>query len=163
MIRLLLPLALLLPGCAMKGEAPPAAHHSPNALESIRYETSPCFGTCPIYNVTVSSAGKGIFQGQRFTSANGTETFAVTREQFDAFARALAPYRGKVGGQAGGGNCKRMHTDDITVRVTWTATNGRIQKLSHYFGCDSPEYDAMEAGLRDAPSKLPIGDMIGQH
>lgn len=162
MTRLLLPLALLLPGCAMKGEAPPT-HHSPNALESIRYETSPCFGTCPIYNVTVSSAGKGIFQGQRFTSANGTETFAVTREQFDAFAKALAPYRGKVGGQAGGGNCKRMHTDDITVRVTWTATNGRIQKLSHYFGCDSPEYDAMEAGLRDAPSKLPIAGMIGQH
>lgn len=161
MTRLLLPLALLLPGCAMKDEAPPA-HHQPDALDSIRYETSPCFGTCPVYSVTVSRAGNGTFQGQRFTGAAGTETFAVTREQFEAFAKALAPYRGKTGGQAGGGNCPRMHTDDTGVRVTWTATNGRIQTLSHYFGCDSPEYDAMEAGLRDAPSKLPIGDMIGK-
>lgn len=162
-----LPLALLaLPACtattAEEGHGGGhGTHHSP--VESIRYETSPCFGACPIYTLSVTSVGHGTYQGQRFTSETGTRTFEATPAQFDAFAKALEPYRGKKGGMPGGDNCKRMHTDDTGVTVTWTYTSGKTDMLAHYYGCDSPEFEAMEAALRDAPSKLPVGELIGKH
>ncbi|MBX3563660.1 MAG: hypothetical protein KF730_03690 [Sphingomonas sp.] len=57
--------ALALAGCARDGR--PDLPDAPVAIEgdSIRYETSACFGACPIYVVTLRPDGTGTFEGKR--------------------------------------------------------------------------------------------------
>src|SRR3546814_1765112 len=67
-----------------------------------------CFGACPVYTVTVSPDGQGVFAGKRFTAVTGERTFALPRDAYDRFAAALAPYRpesGEVRYEMGSDNC----------------------------------------------------------
>jgi hypothetical protein len=135
----------------------------PVALESetIRYETAPCFGTCPVYSVTVTPDGKGIFEGKRFTAVTGTKTFQATPAAYRAFAAKLAPYRpsqNKMFYQPGTPNCANAPTDMPSVDVVWTELSGGLQHLNVYYGCGPQE---MRQALRSAPSVLPIAAFIG--
>ena len=42
--------------------APAQAAPRQAAVETIAYETGPCFGRCPVYQVTVFSNGRAIFE-----------------------------------------------------------------------------------------------------
>ena len=62
-------------------------------VETIVFETGPCFGACPVYRVTVNSDGSGTFEGRRFTAVDRHARLPVTPAQYRAFARQLAPLR----------------------------------------------------------------------
>jgi hypothetical protein len=135
---------------------------NPVALESetIRYETAPCFGTCPAYAVTISPDGKGTFEGKRFTAVTGTRTFVASPTAYRAFATKLAPYRpagNEMLYQPGTRGCENAPTDMPSVDIVWTELSGGRQHLNLYYGC-GPE--AMRNALRSAPESLPIGSFI---
>src|SRR3546814_8814740 len=85
-ILLLAPL-IALAGCVAGGTATPADR------ATITYATQPCFGACPVYTVTVSPDGQGVFAGKRFTAVTGERPFALPSDAYDRFAAALAPNR----------------------------------------------------------------------
>lgn len=154
---------LALAGC-VRGGGP----GGPIAIEgdSIRYETGPCFGACPVYAVTVRPDGSGVFEGKRFTAVSGTREFRLTRAQYDAFAAKLAPYRpasGEVRYAHGEPNCRQVATDMPSVDVTWTRAIGDSQRLHYYFGCEMEKNRAMSEALGNAPDALPIESLIGEH
>jgi hypothetical protein len=141
--------------------ATPQVGH-PVALESetIRYETAPCFGTCPAYAVTISPDGKGTFEGKRFTAVTGTRTFVASPAAYRAFAAKLAPYRpagNEMLYQPGTRGCENAPTDMPSVDIVWTELSGGRQHLNLYYGC-GPE--AMRDALRSAPGSLPIASFI---
>lgn len=154
---LLLPLA----ACAV---TPGPGGPVPIEQEAIRYETSPCFGACPVYAVTVRPDGTGTFEGGRFPKETGTEAFRLDPAAYRRFAAALKPYRpaaGEVAYQPGTPNCQMAATDMPSVKVTWSENTGAAPEvLSFYYGCrtDNP---AMADALRKAPELLPIKDFIG--
>ncbi len=37
----------------------------------ITYQRTPCFGMCPVFNLTISKSGKAIFEGKNFTDKMG--------------------------------------------------------------------------------------------
>jgi hypothetical protein len=161
-------LALGLGGCMQPGGGASPQAGAPVAIEadSITYETSPCFGACPVYAVTVRPDGHGTFNGKRFTAVNGERAFTLTRGQYDAFAGRLAPYRpqsGETRYAPGEPNCGLAATDMPSVDVTWTRAIGDGQHLSFYFGCGMEEKRAMREALAHAPDALPIGEFIGRH
>lgn len=142
-------------------ETPPSGQ--PVALESetIRYETSPCFGTCPVYAVTITPDGKGVFEGKRFTAATGTKTFNAGPATYRAFVAGLAPYRPPENErlyQPGTPDCPNAPTDMPSVDVVWSDLSGGRQHLNVYYGCASQE---MREALRAAPGLLPIAAFIG--
>lgn len=151
--------ALMLAGCVAprSGEGPAG----PIAIEgdSIRYETGPCFGVCPVYQVTVRPDGSGVFNGIRFTAVTGERAFRVSRADYAAFAATLAPYRPASGTvlytPANPKNCAEQATDLPTVDVTWTRAIGDSQALSFYFGCDMEKNHVMGEALGSAPDRLP--------
>ncbi|WP_157215734.1 DUF6438 domain-containing protein [Flavisphingomonas formosensis] len=147
--------ASLLAGCASTGPAP-----VPAPIRAITYETGACFGTCPVYSVTVSSDGAGRFEGRRFTGATGPQSFTVTPAQFAAFEAALAPYRPKSGevDYSAPPLCGRMATDMPSVDVRWDEP-GRAH-LHYYYGCDREKYAVMADALRHAVDALPIAAFI---
>ena len=147
--------ALASAGCAT---VPPAAAE----VESISYETGPCFGACPVYRVTVNADGSGTFEGRRFTAVTGERRFSVSPAQFRAFAAQLAPLRPASGAvRYTGEACTMMATDLPSAEVTWRSGAGE-QQLYFYYGCDMERYRATAEALRQAPETLPVGDLIGR-
>ncbi|MBR0553424.1 DUF6438 domain-containing protein [Stakelama marina] len=156
---LVLAMVALLGGCAVSMNSTVDQME----LATIRYTTSPCFGACPVYSVTVGRDGHGVFDGKRYTAVSGKRDFDVSPAQFEAFKRALAPYRPTAGETVHkpGTNCDHVATDMPSVEVVWTQGNGRSQRLYHYFGCDLQKYAGLAQALRQAPDTLPIAAMIG--
>lgn len=138
-----------------------AMQQSPPKASLIRYKTSGCYGPCPSYTVTVGSNGLALFEGHSDTAVKGKRQFRVDARQFRAFGWALQKYMYKQGGAPGSASCQLVHTDDISVSVTWTMRNGKSHTLNHYFGCDDPGTAALEKELVAAPKLLPIKAFVG--
>ncbi|MGH6616511.1 DUF6438 domain-containing protein [Sphingomonas sp.] len=147
--------ALLIAGCA-------TPQRQSATLQTITYETAPCYGVCPVYRVTVGSDGAGIFTGIRHTAIGGDRKFSVTPRQFTAFAGTLSPYRpqGKRDITPGRPECNDTVTDMPSVNVRWEDV--RTDELSYYYGCRPASGPAMADALTTAPSLLPIADFIGK-
>jgi len=153
-IALALAAALTLPAAASPRPSTP--------VQTITYETGPCFGTCPVYRVTVNSNGSGTFEGRRFTTVTGSRAFRVTPAQYQAFARQLEPLRPARGSfRYSGENCRAMATDLPSAEVTWRSRRG-TQSLYFYYGCDMARNRALAQRLRTAPDLLPLRDFIGR-
>ncbi len=131
--------------------------------ETITYETSPCFGTCPVYAVTVQPDGSGVFEGKRFTAVTGTRPFRATPAQYRAFAAKLQPYRPAQGDrllQPGQPGCDNAPTDMPSVEVRWSEASGGAQRLSYYYGCGAADGGRTGEALRGAIGELPVGGFI---
>jgi len=139
---------------------PAAAPRPATPAETIVFETGPCFGTCPVYRVTVNSDGGGTFEGRRFTAVTGTRAFRLTPRQYRAFAAQLAPLRPARGSvRYSGEACASMATDLPSAEITWRSRRG-VQNLYFYYGCDMQRNRAIARRLTAAPGLLPIGDYI---
>jgi hypothetical protein len=136
--------------------APPPA----TPVQTITYETGPCFGACPVYRLVINGDGTGTFEGRRFTAFTGTRAFRTTAARYRAFARQLEPIRPMRGSvRYEGAACRSMATDLPSAEVTWRSRRG-TQSLYFYYGCDMQRNRALAARLNAAPALLPIGDFI---
>jgi hypothetical protein len=141
-----------LPACATASPGTP--------VQTISFETGPCFGRCPVYRLHINSDGRGIFEGIRFTAFTGTRPFRATTRQYQAFARQLEPIRPARGAvRYAGEACRSTATDLPSAEVTWRSNRG-TQSLYFYYGCDMERNRALAERLTAAPALLPIGDFI---
>ena len=148
--------AFSLAGCVTVAGAAPEG-----GVESIAYETSPCFGACPVYRVVVNRDGTGLFEGRRFTAVTGERRFQVTPDQFHSFARQLEPLHPASGERRyAPPNCGTTATDMPSADVKWRGGDGSEQHLYFYYGCDMARNRAIADRLRAAPALLPIGEYI---
>ncbi len=142
--------------------APAGAAGVPRPVSSISYETTACYGFCPVYKVTVNADGSGTFEGREHVAAQGQRRFRISRVQFAAFARHLEPVRPARGEArydadnrcAGAG---LPPTDGASTIVTWRGPPRAPQTVRFYSGC--PQRD-IQTRLRDAPRLLPIAAWI---
>lgn len=83
-------MALLLVACAPGSDAPeePAAPagaptESLPPLDDvvIHMERAPCFGTCPVYSVTIHGNGEVVYQGERFVAVTGEQRRQIPEEK----------------------------------------------------------------------------------
>jgi hypothetical protein len=145
---------------ALSGCVTAAAEDPARSLQSISYETGPCFGACPTYKVTVHADGRGVFEGRRFTT-EGAQPFQLSPTEFRDFAARLKPLRPASGAvRYDSSRCERVATDMPSVDVEWTETGGAAQQLHFYFGCDMEKNRAIAERLRTAPEALPIAHLI---
>jgi hypothetical protein len=153
-IAILAAWALALPAAAVAQPRPATP------VETIVFETGPCFGTCPVYRVVVNSNGSGTFEGRHHTAVIGTRAFRLRPGQYQAFARHLAPLRPARGTvRYAGERCRSTATDLPSAEVTWRSRRG-TRSLYFYYGCDMRKNRAIAARLTAAPGLLPIGDYI---
>jgi hypothetical protein len=149
--------ALVIGAVLMAGEA-----EAKPAVQTIRYTTSPCFGACPVYSVTVSSDGHGVFEGVRFTAVQGRRTFRLSPRQWAAFRERLQALHGHgVVDLTGPPLCRTMATDQAGAEVVWSGA-WRPHVLRAYYGCDMDRNAWMFTHLRRAPEVLPIAAFIGR-
>lgn len=165
MTRLMLLAPALLGACATPQTAnTPAGAPVAIEAEEIRYATTPCYGTCPVYAVTIRPDGSGRFEGQQHTAVTGARDFRADPATYRRFAALLAPHRPAesereiVPGRPGCGNAP---TDMPSTEVRWQGVEGGSQTLRFYGGCGVGN-EALATALRTAPSLIPIAAFVGR-
>ena len=130
-------------------------------VQSISYETGPCFGACPVYTLTVGADGSGTFEGRSYTPVIGRRTFRVTPRQYRDFVRLLEPLRPSRGTvRYEGESCRMLATDLPSTHVKWRAADGSEQELHFSHGCDMERNRRIEERLDNALEALPVSELI---
>jgi hypothetical protein len=103
----------------------------------ITLERTPCFGSCPVYKVTITSEGSVTFVGDRFTKTMGTAKGKITPDAF----RQLAAEFEKINYfslpdrfEGGTPECPQVVTD-MPGASTAIRFRGRSKGVYHYDGC----------------------------
>ena len=128
------------PKPAAEAATPPAPQVPPDT-DTVSLERGPCFGTCPVYRVSLDRAGNVRFEGHRFVADSGISTAIVPREQAESLFVELetADYFDFADSyRSGDPVCTRYATDLPTV-ITEVHLRGRTKRVEHDRGCaDAP-------------------------
>ena len=138
-------LAVAVGACAPRTPAVEAAPDSSTAQSgapggdsaAVTLERTPCFGTCPVYRVSVAPSGAVRFVGTHHVARQGAATADMGRERVDSLVRAL-----EAGGYFGFADeyvmnapaCGQYATDSPTV-ITSVTAGGRTKRIRHDYGC----------------------------
>lgn len=132
--------AAVLTGCstAANGEAE-RVDVSAAALEhvEISMQRLPCFGTCPVYSVSIRGDGTVTFTGEQHVMTRGTATRTIDVEDVASLLRRL-----EEGGYFSFADnytmnapaCGMYHTDAPRA-ITVVRTAERTKRIEHDFGC----------------------------
>lgn len=153
----------VLGACAPKPTEPSPV--APPPVEQIVMHRSGCFGSCPIYTVTVGSSGKVSFDGENHVAKRGGSEWKISRQDFDflmeslehiGFFRLKETYRFEPDG------CKQWWTDSPTVDIV--VTRGEIKKqVSYYYGCKGiPEAAQLDWLSRTIDVVAKTYDVVGE-
>jgi acetamidase/formamidase len=107
----------------------------------ITLDRGPCFGSCPIYRVTIVSDGTVTFEGRNFVKTKGTATGRIRPEDFKTLVSEFEQTKyfsldDKY--ERGLPGCPMAATDMPYVRTS-IKLNDRTKNVSHYHGCRESE------------------------
>jgi len=149
---------LALAGCVTS----PAPTPEQTNVQSIAFETGPCFGFCPQFSVEVGADGQGTYNGGSSVRQQGTHAFAVTPAEFAAFRDRLATFRPEQSVAWDRDNCDGpVRTDSPSVKVTWRDGTGESVTLDWYMGCRQPGLAEKSDEIYQAWQKLPLSALVG--
>jgi Domain of unknown function (DUF6438) len=132
-------LAVALAACS-----PSAPAGSPTPYDSaastapvVTLERKPCFGTCPVYQVSITGSGGVRFVGKHHVITQGAATAEIPAARVDSLLRAL-----EQGGYFEFADayvmdspaCGPYATDSPTVNTSVTSA-GRTKSIRHDYGC----------------------------
>lgn len=103
----------------------------------ITLERTVCFGSCPIYSVTIASDGRVTFEGRQYTKIKGIVRGKISRKKFRQLVAQFQqteyfslPDRFVPGTKV----CPQMVTD-MPSAITSIHLQGKSKTVSHYHGC----------------------------
>jgi len=119
--------------------APRPPVQTPASLEDvlITLERGSCFGTCPVYRLTVDGAGKVRFEGTAHVTVVGLDSAVISQSEvqrllveFDraGFAQLADQYT------AGQPSCPSYAPDSPTA-ITSLTQSGTTKRIEHDYGC----------------------------
>jgi hypothetical protein len=103
----------------------------------ITLERTPCFGTCPVYAVSISMSGRVRFEGRNHVTKQGVATAEIPPARVDSLLHEL-----EAGGYFDFADayvmdapaCGLYATDSPTV-ITSVTAGGRSKTIRHDYGC----------------------------
>lgn len=102
---------------------------SNHVIEKIEYQTSGCFGSCPIFNIVINSDRKAIFKPIRYNTKDGGEHKARIKEKDFSELTGLLNY---IDFPSLKDNYSVRWTDDQSCRLTITYDGGKVKKIRDY-------------------------------
>ena len=105
----------------------------------ITIERTPCFGTCPVYTLSMTGEGIVTFNGARFTRVTGQAADTVSADSVAALVKEIraAGYfslQEKYTPEAASA-CGLYHTDAPSV-TTSVKIDAQSKTIVHYHGCN---------------------------
>ncbi|MDT4967893.1 MAG: hypothetical protein QOJ64_2630 [Acidobacteriota bacterium] len=111
--------------------------HKRRAHPVITLERTVCFGSCPVYKLTIYSDGRVLYQGIRFVKRIGRAEGRISRKALDALVQEFTNneffglYDAYVPGSPG---CPQVATD-LPSAIISLELNGKKKTVRHYHGC----------------------------
>ncbi|MBA2458172.1 MAG: hypothetical protein H0V43_04345 [Gemmatimonadales bacterium] len=128
--------------------APRTAALDSGSAPAVTLERTPCYGTCPVYQLSISRDGTVRFVGKQHVARQGAATASIPPAVVDSLVSEL-----EAGGYfgfderylRGAPGCGRYATDSPTVITSLTA-DGRSREIRHDHGCHAapPELARLE-------------------
>lgn len=137
------------------------ASHTAEGVESITVSTDPCYGYCPVYDLTVISDGIVKFHGERHTVLLGDRELHQSPSKYQEASELLELFR-PVGESVSQTKCERMITDLQRYEITWTDATGQKKILRHNRGCLSAQNEKLNQALDRLPALLGVEDLSRQ-
>jgi Domain of unknown function (DUF6438) len=138
-------IVLVLAGCSRR-EAAPAAE--PETGPAVTLERTPCFGTCPVYTVTISHGGEVTFNGKRHVEQTGQATATIPRARVDSLMAELeaAGYFGFADAYVMDSPACGLYATDSPTVITSATREGETKTVRHDRGCSAapPELSRLE-------------------
>lgn len=133
-------LALGLAGCASRTAATPAAQQASEgtaAAPAISLERTSCFGSCPVYAISVSPSGQVTFEGRAHVLQLGTASGQISRQQVDALLVELerAGYFAFASRYAVSESACGRYVTDLPSAISSATLGGRTKRIQHDHGC----------------------------
>jgi len=107
-------------------------------ITEITLERTPCFGTCPVYEVTLRSDGTVVYEGKRFTKEIGRRTGKISTKQFQELATKIEQigffalndeYLTKKNADG-----SETRVTDLPSRITTVKRGAESKRIRNYFG-----------------------------
>ena len=99
----------------------------------VTLERGPCYGTCPVYKLTLYDSGKVVFEGKDHVRTRGTQTAAIGRERV---AELVAEFE-KLGYFSFKDRYTARHITDMPTAVTSVQAGRKVKRIEHYHGDSS--------------------------
>ena len=142
-------------GCATTPQQP-----QDTVQETIRYSSSPCFGSCPIYSVEISPSGAIHFDGKQYTKVTGIKDLTVDPSVYNQLQQELKTYRPTTGANVKTTGCEQTEADQPSAYFWWKRPDGTVTRLSHYTRCISPANIELNKLIEKLPTLIGIEDLV---
>jgi len=96
----------------------------------ITLERTGCYGTCPIYELTISGDGNVTYKGEGFVNVTGTHTAQITQEE----VKELIDEFYKIEYFSLKDSYEEYRVTDMPSTITSITINGRTKTVRHYHG-----------------------------
>lgn len=160
--------ACVLAGCAsapaQRSAAPSAPAFEPLSVANADYvwlEEGPCFGSCPVYRMTLYPDGQYVLMGERFTEGEGRSDNKPSEDSFDRAKEALSAANFMELPEDITTNnpeaCPNAPTDHATVEITVGRNDGFYRTMRYYLGC---QHDVAETLLRQLRTIMRVSDLV---
>ena len=142
-------LAVALAACARREPvATPAAEPGAVDAPAVTLERTPCFGTCPVYTVTISRDGAVRFDGRHHVAHAGQATATIPAARVDSLLAELeaAGYLDFADDYVMDSPACGMYATDSPTVITSVTRDGVTKTVRHDRGCSAapPELSRLE-------------------
>ena len=135
-------LAASLAACHGSVPAPAPAPDAAASTPVISLERTPCFGSCPVYRVTITRGGVVRFVGTRFVAHPGADSAQIESAAVDSLLAELARggfYEFDEQYVSGAPACG-LYATDLPSAITSVDDGSRSKQVKHDRGCsDAPQ------------------------
>lgn len=142
-------------GVTVRSDRPSEVHRP------ILVSVGPCFGFCPVYDVTVFPDGTIDFAGQRHTTVLGARRGNAGAAVYRRLLADLSPFRPAAGATAQV-ECDAAISDTPSYTITWTEPDGRRTTATHQGGCPRGPGHRLDPVLQGLPDRLGIATWTRQ-
>jgi hypothetical protein len=132
-----------LAACARRTGASSEAQHPTQDLGEaapvISLDRTPCFGTCPVYTISVTASGQVTFEGRAHVPRPGVARAEIPRQRVDSLLVELerAGYFGFAGRYAASEPACGRYVADLPSAIISVTRSGRTKRIEHDHGCGS--------------------------
>ena len=139
--RTFVPLACALLACAPRQPAPAASPASDAATtpetSAVTLERTPCFGSCPVYTVSIARSGTVRFTGRHHTAQTGEATAEIPPARVDSLIAELerAGYFEMADAYVMDSPACGMYATDSPTVITSATLRGKTKTIRHDRGC----------------------------
>lgn len=129
----------------------PPLHQRVSPATVITLRRTECFGTCPVYKLTIFADGKVLYEGIRHVKKKGKAGSRISRAKLDGLIEEFdnVYYFNLRDAYTPGTDACRQSVTDMPSAVTSLTRNGKSKTINHYHGCRGADVLELLTKLED--------------